>query len=248
MLPAELEPDLQLASFAHEVNNLLTTATGLAQLASRSEDPVSARVLLDRAINRLKDMSEFIESAVTRAAPGSMPSRTPETKCEAAAAIAEVVDGLRRLPGHASIRTDVKTMTLAVPFTTLRQVLLNLIANANRSIAALPEYERCFGTIRIVGRRVGVEGTLRVIDSGRGVDPAVAERLFSPWATFTTDLGAHAEHGSQGHGLGLWISRGLVERCGGTLEWEASERGATFVIRLPLADAVDRRSGLQRSA
>ncbi len=64
---------------------------------------------------------------------------------------------------------------------------------------------------------------LEVQDSGPGLSPEVRERLFRPFFTTKND----------GNGLGLWISQGLVERYGGSLEAaNAPEGGAVFRVRL----------------
>jgi two-component system NtrC family sensor kinase len=64
---------------------------------------------------------------------------------------------------------------------------------------------------------------LEVQDSGRGLSAKVRERLFRPFFTTRND----------GNGLGLWISQGLVERYGGTIEaGNAPEGGAVLRVRL----------------
>jgi signal transduction histidine kinase len=67
---------------------------------------------------------------------------------------------------------------------------------------------------------------LEVSDTGPGVAPAVAQRIFEPF--FTT------KPAGEGTGLGLAVSRQLVERHGGKLSLVASERGARFQVELPL--------------
>ncbi|MEN9309136.1 MAG: hypothetical protein RL173_3068, partial [Fibrobacterota bacterium] len=67
-------------------------------------------------------------------------------------------------------------------------------------------------------------------DSGPGVPPDKAESLFQPFFT-TKAVG-------KGTGLGLYISRGIIEEFSGTLCLGESSSGARFVIRIPLAKEV----------
>ena len=103
----------------------------------------------------------------------------------------------------------------------LQQVLLNLIINA---IQVMPQGGRL--TLRTRdwapdGAACGV--VLEVGDTGPGLSPDVLEHLFRPFFTTRND----------GNGLGLWISLGLVERYGGTIDaGNAPGGGAVFRVRL----------------
>jgi signal transduction histidine kinase len=103
----------------------------------------------------------------------------------------------------------------------LRQVLLNLIGNAREALASAPVERR---TIELRVERRDQHVIFEVADDGPGVDPAVADQVFEPF--FTTR--------AEGTGLGLDISRRIVEDLGGTLTLEppATLRGARFVTRL----------------
>jgi PAS domain S-box-containing protein len=105
----------------------------------------------------------------------------------------------------------------------LQQVLLNLIANA---IDAMKGIERRCRELTVVSRQDGAEAIVEVRDSGTGLDVERAERLFE--AFFTTK--------EEGMGIGLAISRSIVEAHGGRL-WAASNepRGAVFGFSLPVA-------------
>ena len=98
----------------------------------------------------------------------------------------------------------------------LEQVMLNLFMNA---IEAMPGG----GRLEVVTRACGSGVEVTVADSGPGVAAADRERLFEPF--FTKKSG--------GTGLGLYLSRQLVEAHGGRLELLAGEGGARFRIFLP---------------
>jgi two-component system, NtrC family, sensor kinase len=100
----------------------------------------------------------------------------------------------------------------------LRQVLQNLISNA---VAATPDG----GEIEIGSRIEGDRLRLTVIDSGPGIPSKDMERIFEPLYTTKTE----------GLGLGLTISKTIVERLGGTITVDnIPGRGAAFTVELPL--------------
>ena len=107
----------------------------------------------------------------------------------------------------------------------LRQVLHNLVANAVKftetgSVSVLAEARE--GRLRI-----------RVTDTGPGIPPEARQRVFEPFGQ--ADTSATRQHG--GTGLGLTISRQLCVAMGGDLTLADSDRGAAFVIDLPLVAA-----------
>lgn len=102
------------------------------------------------------------------------------------------------------------------------QVLLNLMRNA---LEAIVEARRP-GRLRVRAWADADGARIEVSDNGGGVRQAIAAELFKP---FTTSK-------SGGMGLGLTISRSLIEALGGSLDLAASgPEGTTFAIRLPLA-------------
>lgn len=120
----------------------------------------------------------------------------------------------------------------------LQQVLLNLFSNAMK-------YNDEGGTVRVACEEVE-SGRVRiaVTDSGRGIAPAMMERLFKPFDR----LGA--EHtGIEGTGLGLALSHRLVEAMGGTLVANSTVgHGTTFTIELQLAEGQTARNDAEPAA
>jgi signal transduction histidine kinase len=103
----------------------------------------------------------------------------------------------------------------------LEQVITNLLTNAMKFGAGHP--------IEVSVRRVGAQGELRVRDRGIGINPESQARIFE---RFERAVSAR-EFG--GMGLGLFISRQIVQEHGGTIRVESVPgEGATFVVELPL--------------
>jgi len=104
----------------------------------------------------------------------------------------------------------------------LLQTVLNLIVNAEQALAGQQG-----GTIRVELELPPGLVVVRVSDNGPGVDPAMAERLFEPFATNRSR--------DESSGLGLAVARYIAEQHGGTLTLEKADAGACFAMRLPTA-------------
>lgn len=126
-----------------------------------------------------------------------------------------------------TIRHDVdKRRPVAADRRRLMQVLLNLLSNAIK-------YNRRGGEVSIKAGVVRERMRIEVTDTGIGVDPEQASDLFQPF----TRLAAGAAR-TEGTGLGLSLSRALIEAMGGTIGYSprADKReGACFWFELPLA-------------
>jgi len=102
----------------------------------------------------------------------------------------------------------------------LRQALENLVRNAREALNDTPD-----GAVRVELDRENAFARVRVIDNGPGIP---ADRLYTIFEPFVSTKGS-------GMGLGLAISREIVERHGGSVEVESREgEGTTFTVRLPL--------------
>jgi len=115
----------------------------------------------------------------------------------------------------------------------LQQVLLNLLSNAVK-------YNREEGTVSISCDR-GPAGRFRltVADTGPGIAPEKMHRLFTPFDRLDAP-----ETSVEGTGLGLALSKGLVELMGGTLQAESTlGHGSRFSVELPMAESPTRTLG-----
>ncbi|RZS54413.1 sensor histidine kinase [Sphaerotilus mobilis] len=219
------------ASIAHEVNNPIAVIQGNLDLL-RSQLPADVARDADEELRLIDAQIERMRLIVTQLLQFARPSEyagyvTPlDTRA--------VVEDCLVLTGHLLGRTRIAierdlraSGRPALNRNELQQVLINLIVNA---IHAMPEG----GTLTLSSRDVHphdapgqpADGVvLSVADTGGGLDAELMDQLFQPFVTRKKD----------GTGLGLWISRSLVERYGGDLR--ASHRtdgqtGAVFEVWL----------------
>jgi C4-dicarboxylate-specific signal transduction histidine kinase len=215
------------ASIAHEVNQPLTAVvtSGNACLRWLSADPVQldrARSAVERIVKDANRASEVLGRVRRLAAPAP----APKEQVDVNDLIRDVVELTASEIGQHSIhlRTSLSDRLPRVigDRIQLQQVLLNLIINSIESI------ELAGGGVRdiVVSSMCNGDGSVRVAvaDSGHGLDPGAADKIFEPFHTTKRT----------GIGIGLTISRSIIEGHGGRI-WAApgSERGAVLAFSLP---------------
>lgn len=215
------------ASISHEINNPLEAVTNLLYLAtSDSGVPDSARSYLTQAEDELRRVSLIVGQTLRFHRQASLPRFTA-----AEALIDSVVSLYRARIRNARVRVDAKRVkpgSVVCYEGDIRQVLNNLVGNA---IDAM----RSGGVLSIRARpatnwHTGQTGmAITIADSGTGMTDQVRRRIFEPF--FTTK-------GTNGTGLGLWISNGIVKRHHGRLAVRsrtqpAENTGTVFRLFLP---------------
>jgi signal transduction histidine kinase len=106
----------------------------------------------------------------------------------------------------------------------LRQALVNLLDNAFKNTPPA-------GSVSVEGRRIAERIELALKDTGRGIPPEDAQRVFEPFY----QVNKAGDHEAGGVGLGLAIVRALVERNGGTIRVDStSGQGTVFILNFPL--------------
>jgi len=208
---------LLAAGIAHEVGNPLAGVSALIQMIRRRDPSPYTSEKLSLAESQLARIQRTIRDLIDFSRPAS--------SLRGRVRAAEVVDEALGIAKYYQ-RTKERAITTAVPATLppvrgvrdhLTQVILNLVLNAIDATGK-------GGRIQIQGDVDGDAVTIRVEDDGRGIAPADQGRLFQPY--FTTK--------PQGTGLGLFVSRQIVEEMGGSLTFESTpDVGTTFRVRVP---------------
>ena len=218
-----------VASLSHEINQplgaILSNLGGVARLLSQGNpQPAMALEAVNSAIDDTKRTAEIVRRI------RSMFKNQVEHKT--AISIRTLIGEVVKLTaGEAAVRKisvqmEVKPASQRVIGDTiqLQQCLLNLVMNAFDAIADV-NTDRRGVIVKVAPEKTGWVG-VSVCDSGAGIDPAVANRLFEPFVTTK----------SEGMGLGLLVTRSIVESHGGRI-WATPnpDHGTTFTFTLPVA-------------
>jgi signal transduction histidine kinase len=204
------------ATLAHEIKNPLAIIRGSAQRLGKIEP--EARRMADSVVEEADRLSR----TVARYLQFARPAAADDARGDAAAALEAT---LALLEGEMQERrVDLRRApdglrAAAVPLDdeSLKQVYLNLLLNA---LEAMPEG----GTLEVGVSDARGKVEVVVADAGRGMDPETLARAGQP---FTSTK-------AQGSGLGLFLTRRLLESAGGTLAIESEVgKGTRCTVRLP---------------
>ena len=216
------------SSIAHEINNPLEAVTNLIYLARQTSDPPDIRKFLDWADKELRRVSLITTQTLRFHRQQSNSSLTD---------LAEVLDSILLLHEGRLQQAEITTVRRYRPHprvlcrpNDIRQALGNLVTNAIEAMQFDAATRQL--TVRLHGAnhpRSGEAGVaVLVSDTGAGISPAAQIRLFEPF--FTTREATNS-------GLGLWITREIVSKHGGTLRYRSRQRtparGTLFSVFLP---------------
>jgi len=228
-----------LSSMSHELRSPLNAILGFAQLMESDATPAtpSQKASIDEIlragwyllelINEILDLAQ-IESGKLSLSPEPTSLAEVILECQAMIEPQAQTRGIRMTFPQFDVPCFV-----AADRTRLKQVLINLLSNAIK-------YNQAGGTV--VVDRVGSTAErvhLNVRDSGAGLSPEKLAQLFQPFNRLGQEHGAE-----QGTGIGLVMSKRLVELMGGVLEVESNVgEGSVFSLELDAAAAPELDAG-----
>ena len=210
-----------LADLGHEMRTPLTVVRGEIEAMLDGVHEIDAEHL-GLLLNEVQVMERLLEDLRTLSLldAGRLPLHPEST--DLAALVEDVADGYRRRATDAGVVIEVEadqgSPEIMLDPVRIREVLTNLADNALR---AMPGGGRLGLAVRALPGGGSIVGT----DTGTGIDPSDLDQVFDRF---------HKGSTSRGSGLGLTISRNLVEAHGGTIEMESGrEVGTTVRVELP---------------
>jgi signal transduction histidine kinase len=213
------------AGAAHEIRNPLTAIRSTIQYLGKGiKDPDKLEM-----IGELMEEVDRINKIVQGLLSFSKPSEPEMAKVDIEKLLQQTLVLLHNtiVRKHIEVKVDirVKNTVLTADASQLKQVFLNVILNAIEAMENSPVKLLTLGVEP--GRSLNDRSRyllVSVTDSGRGIEPADSENIFNPFYTTKTD----------GTGLGLPISYGIINRHGGEMEINGQPgEGATVVVKLP---------------
>ena len=206
------------ASIAHEINNPLEAVTNLIFLARTQPDSASSKLFLEMADRELQRVGH-----ITRQTLGFYRepiSPVPVDLSDVLKGVLDLFQG-KLNSRQISVVLEARESVFArgVPGE-LRQVFSNLLSNAVDASAH-------GSTIRVRIKRLNESAQVTIADLGAGIPESVRPQIFEPFFTTKKDVGT---------GLGLWVSKQIVENHGGRIRFRSSVRaensGTVFIVKL----------------
>ncbi|HEV3409288.1 MAG TPA: response regulator [Chthoniobacterales bacterium] len=219
------------AEFVHDLSNPLTIVWGYVQLLAKKleqsekgeEGSTSAKELniIEQNVRLCRELLTMWQSY------GSVEA-APHKPISGSNIVREVVKGSGTLAAQSGVEltSDIceDSCTLMGDSVQLLRAIQNVIANAVQAAAEGGK------TVKVSCTRKDFYCDVRVEDTGPGILPAQMNRIFEPY--FTT------KQGKSGTGLGLYITKKVVEDHNGSIKVDSTPQvGTTFTIRLPLVTA-----------
>lgn len=205
------------ATLAHEINNPLESLSTILYLLRDHVTGAEGATLVEQAESQVRRLAETSHRTLDL----FRGHRQVPMDVNLSQLARDLVSDIR-LPHHARLNSHIEDgLRVTATPGELRQVLFNLLINA-------AQFSPAGKAVVLTVHRVNEKAEVRIRDEGPGVSAEARAHLFQPF--YTT-------RGKGGTGVGLWVSREMIERANGTLTFEsdpAVRPGAEFIASLPL--------------
>jgi len=218
------------AEFVHDLGNPLTIVWGYVQLLAkkleRSENGGAAENTASiKELGIIEQNVRLCRELLTMWQSYGSVGASPHKPMSVSAILREVIKGLGAMAVQNGVELKANicedTCTLLGDTVQIKRAIQNVIINAVQACAGKK------GSVSVDCARKDFYVDLRVEDNGHGIPPARMNKIFDPY--FTT------KQGKSGTGLGLYITKKVVEDHNGSLKVDSTPGvGTTFTIRLPL--------------
>jgi signal transduction histidine kinase len=217
------------AEFVHDLGNPLTIVWGYVQLLAkkleRSEEGGAEKAASIKELNIIEQNVRLCRELLTMWQSYGSVEASPHKPISVSAILREVIKGANAVAAQAGLELQAniceEECLLMGDSVQINRAIQNVIINA---IQASAEKK---GPVLVDCTRKDFYVDIRVEDSGSGIDPSQMNKIFDPY--FTT------KQGKSGTGLGLYITKKVVEDHSGSIKVDSTPGvGTTFTIRLPL--------------
>jgi two-component system OmpR family sensor kinase len=218
------------ADASHELKTpLMVIRAGVERALTNPKAPPDSIEMLDDTLNQINLMSELVETLLTLARADEGRATLAVEQQDLRPLVAEAVEtaGILGEASEITVRATLPegAVTLPVDGGRIRQLLLNLVTNAVK-------YTPAGGSVSLELVDTGSIVTITVSDTGIGIAPGDLPHVFDRF--WRADLARTRSGVRPGFGLGLAISRWIVEAHGGTIVVQSRPgRGSVFTVTLP---------------
>lgn len=223
---ANISKSQYLSRMSHELRTPLNAISGFAQLLKLTgELPPKAYDQSSKILNASTYLCSLINEVleITRIEAGRI--ALSFVRFEVSELVREVIDMMKPLSDRLTVKVDYQPLdpklTVLLDRRRLQQILLNLVSNAIK-------YNRRNGSVHIIDEMEDGKYQVHVEDTGVGIPDDKKDQLFTPF----NRLGRESSD-IDGTGLGMALTRELVQYMGGTIEFQSSDMGTRFTVSLP---------------
>lgn len=209
-----------VAEIVHEIRNpLVSVKTFLQLLPEREEDPEFRDSFLQVASEEVRRIERLLDAVLEHGRP------VPPVRADATSSVVDAFESVAQLVGHRAAERGVsleidagqELPDVRITADALRQAALNLSLNAI-------DATQSGGRVQLRAQASRSHVVIVVEDEGPGIPPELASRIFEPFVSTKEDRPG---------GLGLAITRRIVEEANGTIEVaERPQGGSVFTLRL----------------
>lgn len=205
-------------SIAHEINNPLAALTNIFFLLGAGEVPLSERDLIESGKREVERITNIVKQTLSPHREAAAPVVIRATEI-----IDSVCDSFHRQidKSRINVRREYSGEGIVKVFPgELRQVFANLVSNAIDAMSS-------GGELRLSVKDMDSQVKIEVSDTGHGIPSEKLAEIFEPF--FTTK-------GEKGLGIGLWVSRNIIQKMGGDINVSSQAgEGTQFTLTLPSA-------------
>ena len=220
----------QLATgIAHEIHNPLTIISGKAQVLLLQKERTQYDERVEEVLKTIVQQTKRAADITRKLLMFSQSSGSPKEALQLEQVLQDTIALVSYQTSLEGIEISRSVTTPIPPFYgnvhELREVFLNLILNAVQSVGSQGEIH-CEMNYRSKDQIIGI----LISDTGRGIPADNIDKLFNPFFTTRSDA----------VGLGLFVTKQIVHRYGGSIRVESRvEEGSLFIVRLPCREPAE---------